>query len=84
MSVCAKKARSCGDCKLWHTMGDQHAEKIGNNDSASNNPGQDGEAPGPSNPPSQDEEIIDGEAQARFMERALAESARLRREADRL
>ena len=71
-------------------MGDQHAERNGNNDSGSNNaplvenPGQDGEAgqEGPSNPPSQDEEIVDGEAQARFMQRALSESARLRRQAD--
>jgi len=29
-------------------------------------------------------QAVDGDAQARFMDRALAESARLRREADRL
>lgn len=37
----------------------------------------------PNNPPSQDD-ALDGDVQARFMERAMAESARLRREAVRL
>jgi hypothetical protein len=37
----------------------------------------------PNNPPPQDD-AVDGDVQARFMERAMAESARLRREAVRL
>ena len=37
----------------------------------------------PNNPPPQDD-AVDGDVQARFMERAMAESARLRREAFRL
>jgi hypothetical protein len=44
----------------------------------------------PNNPPSQNDAVdaqydaVDGDVQARFMERAMAESARLRREAFRL
>lgn len=52
---------------------------LGTGQDAPNNPGQDA----PNNPPSQDD-AVDGEVQARFMERALAESLRLRREAVRL
>ena len=62
----------------------QHPE-VNNNNRLVENPGQSSEdslQDSPNNPPSQ-EEAIDGEVQARFLERALAESARLRREADR-
>ncbi len=57
-------------------------ETQGNGETETLNPlgtGQDA----PNNPPSQDD-AVDGEVQARFMERALAESLRLRREAVRL
>jgi hypothetical protein len=60
-------------------MGDKNSEN-----SLIENPGEDG-PDGAQNPPSQDEEV-DLEAQARlipFMERALAESARLRQEVER-
>ena len=62
----------------------QHSE-VNNSNRLVENPGQssdDSLQDSPNNPPAQ-EEAIDGEVQARFLERALAESARLRREADR-